>query len=310
MGPVIRAHTIQRTGGLSPIAGEGHVYSFRPNDARSLLRIGEGGPHLVGLRRASTFTGFCGRHDTSLFRPLETAPVVPTREQSLLLMYRAICYELFQKRWLARLEPLYRSLDRGWPREHQYEWQAKITAFLRGAWYSERELQKLKATAEESIVGTHANDVRAFVVQFPRIPSISSTGILNPEFDFSGRRIQFLGPGAAQWVGFSLLPVQNGGVAVFSWLPGAEACAIRIVSGLTEMPAEKLADALIRFSFEMVANTYASPEWWEGLQGRDRDRLRRRMYTGGVLTRDPNALCDDGLRLGDWGIPRQFTPLL
>ena len=45
--------------------------------------------------RPSTFTGFCSRHDTSLFKPLDTRPFdVGDQEQLFLLAYRAITCEL------------------------------------------------------------------------------------------------------------------------------------------------------------------------------------------------------------------------
>lgn len=53
---------------------------------------------LIGVRQASTFTGFCCHHDTELFRPLETRPFITSKEQLFLLAYRAISKEVYAKR--------------------------------------------------------------------------------------------------------------------------------------------------------------------------------------------------------------------
>jgi hypothetical protein len=95
-GGIVRAHTIQRSGGLSRIARSGHVYSFQAS-LFDRLADKEDRAFLLGVRSASTFTGFCGLHDTTLFRPLETQPFIPTPEQVTLLAYRAVCMEVFAR---------------------------------------------------------------------------------------------------------------------------------------------------------------------------------------------------------------------
>jgi hypothetical protein len=67
-------------------------------------------------------------------------------------------------------------------------------------------------------------------------------------------------------------------------------------------------DAIVRFTFEMTENVYASPAWWEGLDVGERAQLLRRMRTGGVPVRQPMALLDDGLRVVRWPIKsRSYT---
>jgi hypothetical protein len=90
--PAIRAHSIQNRRTIALLAENDHVIAWQP-------RFSEDGPD-IGLRRigrneASTFTGFCSQHDSSLFRPLDTKPLdVDDREQLFLLAYRAITCEL------------------------------------------------------------------------------------------------------------------------------------------------------------------------------------------------------------------------
>ena len=49
----------------------------------------------MGRNGASTFSGFCGQHDTALFKPLDTKPLdVGDQEQLFLLAYRGITCEM------------------------------------------------------------------------------------------------------------------------------------------------------------------------------------------------------------------------
>jgi SEC-C motif len=76
-GRVIRSHTIQKHGGLAAIAEDGHVISVR--SAFERLRYNEGQiiPAKMGVNRASTFLGFCDRHDSEMFKSVENGTIVP-----------------------------------------------------------------------------------------------------------------------------------------------------------------------------------------------------------------------------------------
>ena len=68
-GGIVQAHTVQKAGGLRRIARDGHVYAAKA-DLAAITKAGGKVPfQLIGINRASTFTGFCGKHDTSCFAP-------------------------------------------------------------------------------------------------------------------------------------------------------------------------------------------------------------------------------------------------
>lgn len=62
-------------------------------------------PRLIGIREASTFSGFCDRHDAELFKPLEHTGFEATAEQLALLGFRALCRDLMAKRSALALNP-------------------------------------------------------------------------------------------------------------------------------------------------------------------------------------------------------------
>jgi hypothetical protein len=74
-GNIVRAHTVSKSGSLSHIAKDGHIYAFKTS-VQSIARVdGLLQPKMVGVNQASTFTGFCGKHDKDLFAPVEDAPI-------------------------------------------------------------------------------------------------------------------------------------------------------------------------------------------------------------------------------------------
>src|SRR5687768_16231274 len=96
-GGIIQAHTLQRSGVLSRIARDNHVYSYIPT-VHTLNRTGgRFEAKLTGIRKASTFTGFCAEHDKSMFADLEDRDFSGDPKQVFLLAYRAASMELYKK---------------------------------------------------------------------------------------------------------------------------------------------------------------------------------------------------------------------
>ena len=268
----------------------------------SILKGDRFDARLEGVRVASTFTGFCGRHDTELFRPLETQEFGGTPEQCLLLAYRAVCRELYAKQGTLALADTLRELDRGRDSEVQREVQSRIGGVLTGSSLAVQDLTGLKAAMEAYIFGRDFGSVHGHVILLDCVPEFMASAMLNPEYDFQGRRLQDLGPASdVDWLSFSLIATDTGGAVVFTWL-GENRVAEQLVNSLDTVADADVGHAIVRFTFEMTENVYASPVWWEGLSADERSQLLRRMRTGGVPFREPTALLDDGLRLVRWPV--------
>jgi len=86
-----RSHTIQKAGPLSFIAEGSHIVApgFASNSAGyTIVR--------VGLNDASTFPGFCQRHE-ALFHEFETTGEIKTDRDIVLQVFRTICREIAVK---------------------------------------------------------------------------------------------------------------------------------------------------------------------------------------------------------------------
>jgi hypothetical protein len=94
---IIAAHSVQRRVGLKAIEENGHVLSFLHALTRKFCSPASISPERIGVSRASTFRGFCEKHDAALFRPIEAEKWDPTKENAFLFSFRAVCYEYYAK---------------------------------------------------------------------------------------------------------------------------------------------------------------------------------------------------------------------
>ncbi|WP_412022089.1 hypothetical protein [Burkholderia cepacia] len=97
-GKIIHAHSIQRGKILASIAdssgeNEGMVYHLGIAPAEDMQSM-QPAFKLQGIKKFSTFTGFCGGHDKAIFQPIEDVAFTATTKQLNIYAYRAAAKEL------------------------------------------------------------------------------------------------------------------------------------------------------------------------------------------------------------------------
>lgn len=99
-GKIIKAHSIQNNGVLSKIAEAGHVLMPVPEIAKFDSEQIMMPVHLkkVGRNEATTFTGFCKRHDNEIFTEIDKKAYKKDKKQNFLLAYRTFAKEYYAKR--------------------------------------------------------------------------------------------------------------------------------------------------------------------------------------------------------------------
>lgn len=99
----ILSHSQQRKGSLTAIAERGKVVVVSRGMLKALNRpfdvnIPNVDHYECEVAKASTFIGFCNRHDTSLFASIETGRLTPNSDEQVLAFYRrALSYEFAQE---------------------------------------------------------------------------------------------------------------------------------------------------------------------------------------------------------------------
>lgn len=262
---VIAAHTIQRSGGLARIVdGANKVLRFNPFkpglDGRPVLES-------IGWREASTFKGFCGRHDNEVFSPLEKKPFRGTPEQCFLVGYRALCHELYQKSASIRAQLSLRELwDRGRPEDEQQQIHEVTSVFLAGSYKGLENNQALKSHADAVLLSRNFSAWERYVVYFRGDIAVVSTGAPTPTFDLWGRSLQILREPTTpiEPLYYGVLATDEGGAIVFTWPRGLIA-PHRFIDSLESLPVAALPGVLAQFMFAHVSNTFFSVSWWQAL---------------------------------------------
>ena len=296
-GPrIVRAHTVQRRGGLAAIAEKGHVISAKSalQDAfeGSIFSSGE-----VGVGSASTFMGFCDKHDNSMFKSVETMPVQLTPECCFLLGFRALAYELLQKQAAFRTMKITREADRGRAFEDQCEIQQRLHVFEEGTRRGITDLERWKSRYDEIFTTRRFEEYHCVGVSYSSILPVVGCGAFIPEYDFAGNPLQKVSCGNGhEQVDLNLTVLNGRSVLVIGWTERHDGPAAVFGRSFAEVPDEEKANVTIQLVTEHLENIYMRPSWWRCLPDRDTNKLIERIHSGLVFgpDRQPDCLRPDG----------------
>lgn len=304
-GDIIKAHTITRATSLKKIAKDDHVYGFKVSIEKLCKNNGILYPEKIGIRQASTFTGFCKKHDDELFVDIEKKPFTFTKRECFLHAYRALIREYFTKRAVVNTAGFRSQFDSGRKLEEQIAFQKINKGFSVG---SEAGLKDIKSQKEdfETILATKSyENVNAIVLRFQKYPSVLASGGKSPVYCFDGgKRLQDLAdlsitPCAIYYNAFCS---EDNGYFVFTWLKHSDNVCRPFVESLKRIERKELSNAIIRFLFSSCENIYMAPIWWEALNDYKRNTLISRLATAVDLTKGyiSSYLMDDEIQYNDW----------
>lgn len=304
-GGIVRAHTVQRAS-LQRIARAGHVYCLSA-DMRVLERSG-GIPsaELVGVKKASTFNGLCGRHDDQTFAPLEKRPFHGNAEQCFLLAYRAILRETYLKSLASRPLPEFAEGIERAPEPAQSTLRRILDAHMAGTNMGLASVQQHKSQFDRVFRDRSFRDIRFVVFWFRSVPSVMVNAAWLPTSDFDGnelRNLDSLGRVGSRpdLLTLSVLASDTGGAAVLAWHRSSDATCNQFVASLIRHRSE-LTTSIVQLAFQISENSYLNPEWWDNLP----PEVQRSLINRSAKAWSPfepfaadDLLCD-ALELGSW----------
>lgn len=307
---IISAHSIQHRGQLRLIAEDGHVYRLSAD--LSTLRETQGVPRpkKIGVKKASTFAGFCKRHDNSLFKPIDNESLEPHKLQIALYAYRCLCREYFVKEnAVAVLERMkeHPDLDAG-RRVFLKSSLMDHSMGLAGLQHHKQHYDEaLRRRAYEEFEFTYFTSMSRCALQL--------SGLLYPDYDFSGHHLQDLGDWSSplDLITFFTAPTRNGWAFGFGWHTSSSRSCVPFIQSLASRVSdgEKIEDALLRFSFSCCENHAFRISWWDNLTEEARGAAVERMIlmTHPKIPVPPNYLvkgCED---IADWSYKYVYTTL-
>jgi hypothetical protein len=281
------------------IAIDGHVIQFKVEPMAGPPLGLFVGPERIGLNEATTFFGFCDKHDSELFRPLEATEFTMTPQQIALLGYRAICRDLYGKESEIAANDamrLYVALNPDIPgfeaKNAAYQIQRAARVNARKNYQRARDLFAGMLNPETQ------NSLRYFGIVFRAAPVYLAAASFLPEWDFNGTQLQDLG-GLDDFypICFSAWAKDGMSAVVFSWHESADHICAPFIESLRESRPSRIANRVLSMAFEYSENIVFRGDWWDRITEIDRQRLANRVMSGVEDTmRHAGSLLDDGLR--------------
>jgi len=294
-GGIIDAHTIQRKGALEKIIDSDNHVCVLKTDKKNAANEESLKIETIGWKKASTFPGFCGKHDTMLFTKIETTPFTGTHEQCVIQSYRALCNELYKKRSLVDTLLFQReNLDKGRDINIQIRCQLSTTENLKGQRQSVKELEDLQPLYETAIQTGDFSAFQSVCFYFDGDFGIVSTSIPHAEFAFDGKKVTDLWDLSVKGhaIAHSVMTTATGGAFFFCWEAECSE-AQQVIDSFLAISDELKPDIFVQYCFLNCENTYFSRSWWDGLPVDSQKMLKKLMsltyYEGGSFTQTPSG---------------------
>jgi hypothetical protein len=291
-GPIVSAHTLSVGTMLRPISKHGKVYALRAD----LYAKTEDGPAKIALRginETSVFNGFCAKHDKQLFAPIEDFRFTCSREQLFLYAYRAITKESYLKRKQAEsmlsLET-FREIH-NLPKETDVQFSPEALLYQAASLRGAEEIERLKARLDQLYLTKDFSRLCTTIIPFGSVPGLVCNFVYAPDFDFKGNCLQdftsFEQDLSALFV--TVLPVNTGGFAIFSYLDTANSAPRKLIESLVS--ESDITSSLVWLIACQTENFALSPSWYEGLS-----QEQQQMFVSANLS-NVNPFSADGMKI-------------
>ncbi len=277
---IINAHSIQKQGALSLIAGEGEVYAISRNFSDIVRSPRTATFTKQGINTVSTFRGFCEDHDNELFEPIDKYMFSSTKQQILLYAYRSLCRELFVKEnALALWESCYE-------RHKNHNCLKDTFNNLRVATeFGLKNLLLHKDKLDSCLKIQSYPEIKYVIFCTNQQPSVVFSGLFYPDFDFLGRPLQDLSDHSRNLdlLTFCFVPMDKGWGILFAWHIESSDTCVPFMQSLASRICEDncIGDHLFRMVISCCENLAIQPTWWESLKKKEREDIT-------------NAACHDG----------------
>lgn len=303
---IINAHTVSKSSSLKEIADESnHVLGLKINFANIARNKGKLIPEKIGINQASTFKGFCSKHDKSLFSCIEDREFIGDDEQCLALMYRSVAKEIYAKEGGLNTSDFAKNSDKGKNILDQMFIQKFAANHETGTKAALAELSELKSQLDNQLLGKSVDGLSHLIIHSTSPMPVAVSSVVSPITDFDGNLIQDLGNLrlVAEHLVFNSFSSDGKGYVVFSWLKTSTK-VLSFINSLLVLEENKIFSSLIRFFFGLAENTFISPVWWNGLSSEQKDKINSLIMSGvsPFVHNDRNLLVDDGISFSGWKV--------
>ncbi len=276
------SHSIPRAS-LTTISNRKHILRFLSPNIPELAKVqqfDEIPPCRVGINELGIFNGFCSYHDNSVFEPLEKSVLIPTEEQSCLLLFRAICKQLYIQTEINKVIPVHKQLIEAKTNERYKNFLnvKNIMEFL----CSHKSLSEIISDYEKVLMDIRRGSFENYssltiITKDP--PPINCCSYVNPVFYFDGKIYQNYNDLSIDLESFSFTTIASEGQGFFHFCWSDSTNFKSFFSKLLSVYSDRLSDFLIQLIFAYSENHAFRPDWWESLSKLKQRRIMKIFYS-------------------------------
>ncbi|OTW84239.1 hypothetical protein BK702_22630 [Bacillus thuringiensis serovar cameroun] len=265
-GKIKNAHSLQNNGVLSKIAEDGHVVILHPDFKKDDL-ICDGKDE--SKNKATTFTGFCDKHDTLVFLDIETKEIdVKSSKQCFLFAYRAFALEMHKKKeqlksskQLFKLKPS----------------TTKVMEFVADYRFKELSLKDLfeyKLLFDDALMNENYDRIQSTTFTFDYEISMASCGAVTLTHDIKGNVMNdtySMEDERLKTLFFTILP--NGGKTyfIFNWLKDETDFFRDYIQQLESLTKGQFRNYINNFLPTYTENLVLAPSLWRSFTEEQKD---------------------------------------
>jgi hypothetical protein len=245
-------HTISKGASLRKIAPDNHVYIISPNDDNFYKRI--------GINDATVFYGFCKKHDTEIFAPIEnTTASISSLKQLFLLAYRALCLRLYKKRsnkLFLNSQPISEILP--YKEAHHFGVDNAIDG-----------LEFYKKQYDTILLTNNYSQLTTLLIKLDDTPPIMGTGFIFPDVDLAGNLVNDLGDPLTTPKGFAISCVGSPGgtigIIALTATKNSNDLLHAYYNQMKDKSADEILEVVVKLMLLREENIVFSINWWDNL---------------------------------------------
>ncbi len=267
---IILAHSLQKNGVLDLIEGEIDsnmiVYSFQKMSTNAFGQYT--GFEKIGKGVASTFFGFCGKHDTLIFNPIENNAVeISKNEHKFLLCYRALAREYHRK-----MEQMKSYINSDVFKSALSE-KDRLSA-IKGSETAKNELENHKTFFNSLLKDQNYDELRYFFHVVNYCVPIACSTIISPKFYLNNELFNFAESEEEEYeqIYLTILPTKDQTIILYACRPD-QIKSMRFIDDLEELEINDLEHVTCSLMIYEVENAFLSPEIYEMLDEKEKIRL-------------------------------------
>ena len=244
---IIRAHSIQKNKILRHIANNGMVVAYK----KSIMPFNN--IKSVGKKVASTFTGFCKKHDDELFTPIEKYPYQSTPQQKFLYAYRAFAYETHKKLEMQKMIEIFNNKTKEKLQNIGLNNSIKI------------DYPHINNLFKDCFLKDDYSALISYEIILDYEVQFTVSSVLTPKYDISGKKINRLMDTTkpVQNLYLTIFPENGKTIMLFSWFKESDKIYKKWFYQFKSLPQDIQKNYLNVFIPLETENFYLSPDLWD-----------------------------------------------